>query len=195
MPRPCFIQGAGRPSQGFTIIELMVVVILVGIVAAMSYSGWTRVMWRVKAFGAADEFRGALLQARSDAVVRKRHSGVFFDLAGQRYLRFVDSSAFDEHDGRFSPSERVLQAWTALPRHLQLYSLQSSIGAPVVLRPCGGSLVAIPDSPQMGAYSIVFTPEGRSMATLHVEFGVEGYPNDTFRIDVLPPTGLVTLEH
>ena len=75
---------------GFSMIELAIVVVLVGIVSAMAVTGWNRLTWHVRALGAAQEFRDAVLLARSDAVTRKRHSGILIDPDGMRYLRFLN---------------------------------------------------------------------------------------------------------
>lgn len=194
MPRPCYPHGAGRPHPGFTIIEVLIVVVLIGIVSGMAYGGWKRVMWRVHALGAVDEFRGALMLARSDATTRQRFSGVLLDLPGRRYLRFVDSTAGDVHDGRYSVGERIIQDWTELPRHMTVFSLVSSLAAPPTVRTCGVAATSTPATPQVAFYSLVFTPEGRSMATFSVRFGIESFPGDTLGIDILPATGLVLLE-
>jgi len=169
-------------------------VVLIGIVSGMAYGGWKRVMWRIQSLGAVDDFRGTLMLARSDAVARQRFSGVLLDLPGRRYLRFVDSTAGDVHDGRYSTGERVLQDWSALPNHMTVFSLVSSLAAPPTVRSCGTTATATPATPQVALYSLVFTPEGRSMATFSVRFGIESYPGDTLGIDILPATGLVLLE-
>lgn len=194
MPRPCSTHGAGRPHPGFTIIEVLIVVVLIGIVSAMAYGGWKRVMWRVHALGAVDEFRGALMLARSDATTRQRFSGVLLDLPGRRYLRFVDSTTGDVHDGRYSVGERVIQSWTELPQHMVVYTMNSSLAAPPTVRSCGVAAVSTPATPQAALYSLVFTPEGRSMATFRVRFGIESRPGDTLGLDILPATGLVLME-
>lgn len=172
-------------------IELLIVLVMVGILSAMAITGWKRLMWHVQALGAAQEFRDAIALARSDAITKKRHSGILIDPAGMRYLRFVDSATTN---GRFDSGEVVLQEWASFPPaliiHLPLLSNWSPDPIPVS---CDPSAPALDYSSQVGIYSMVFKPDGRSWATLDVKLGVRTFPADTFHISVLPPTGLVQL--
>jgi type II secretory pathway pseudopilin PulG len=176
-------------------VEMIVVLVLVSILAGMGMMGWKRLMWRVQAYGATDELRNALLLARSDAVTRKRHSGILIDRDSLRYLRFVDSSPTGASDGRYTAGETILQPWTPLPKRMIVYSMISSITPDPTPRPCGTRPSSGATSSQTGRYSIVFKPDGRSWAPLLAKLGVSSFPSDTFRILVLPPTGLVQMEN
>jgi Tfp pilus assembly protein FimT len=173
---------------------MLVVLALVSILAGVGILGWKRLMWRIQAYGATDALRNAILLARSDAVTRKRHSGILIDRDSLRYLRFVDSSASGAADGRYTAGERLLQPWTPLPRKMLVHSMRSSISPAPTPRPCG-KVASAAGSAQAGRYSVVFRPDGRSWATFEASFGVSSFPADTFRILVLPPTGLVQLEN
>lgn len=176
-------------------IEMLVVVVLIGILSGMGMLGWNRLMWRLQAYGSTDEVRNALLLARSDAVTRKRHSGILIDRDSLRYLRFVDSSSTGAHDGRYNAGEEILQPWTPLPRRMVVYSINASISPDPTPRPCGTRVRPGAASGQSGRYSIVFRPDGRSWAPLDARLGVSSFPSDTFRIQVLPATGMVQLEN
>lgn len=194
MPHPCPRHGSRRQYPGFTLIEVLVVVSLIGILASMSFGGWKRVMWRVRSIGAADALTKALMLARSDARTSQCNSGVFFDPPNMRYLRFVDSAGDDERDGQYTVGERILQDWTQLPPKMVVYSVSSSITPEIPLRPCGGSASPVSSIVQSGTFSVVFKPNGQSMGTFSAKLGIESFPNDTFHIEILPPTGLVSLE-
>jgi len=181
--------------RAYTMIEMIVVLVLVSILAGMGTLGWKRVMWRVQAYGATDALRNALLLARSDAVTRKHHSGILIDRDSLRYLRFVDSSSTGASDGRYTAGEIILQPWTPLPKRMVIYSMNSGITPDPTPRPCGTRRSTTATSTQTGRYSIVFKPDGRSWATLQAKLGVSSFPSDTFRIIVLPPTGMVQLEN
>jgi Tfp pilus assembly protein FimT len=176
-------------------IEMIVVLALVSTLAGMGILGWKRLMWRVQAYGATDALRNALLLARSDAVTRKRHSGILIDRDSLRYLRFVDSSSSGAADGRYASGERLLQGWTPLPGKMVVHDMVSSITSAPTPRPCGTLAAKSAGAAQTGRYSVVFRPDGRSWATLAAKLGVSSFPADTFRILVLPPTGMVQLEN
>jgi prepilin-type N-terminal cleavage/methylation domain-containing protein len=182
-----------RPAKrgGFTMIEMLIVLVMVGILSAMAITGWKRLMWHVQAQGAAQEFRDAIALARSDAVTKKRNSGILIDPAGMRYLRFVDSNTTN---GRYDIGESVLQGWTSFPSsliiHLPVLSAWSPDPIPLS---CDPSASPLDYSTQVGNVAVVFKPDGRSWATLQVKLGVRTFPSDTFHIGVLPPTGLVQL--
>ena len=186
---------SSRSRRAYTLIEMIVVLVLVSILVGTGAMGWKRLMWRVQAYGATDAFRNALLLARSDAVTRKHHSGILIDRDSLRYLRFVDSSSTGAHDGRYNAGERVLQPWTSLPKRMIVLSMSSSITPDPAPRVCGTRSKSTTTSTQAGRYSIVFKPDGRSWATLHAELGISSFPSDTFRILVLPPTGMVQMEN
>jgi prepilin-type N-terminal cleavage/methylation domain-containing protein len=175
---------------GFTMIELVIVLVMVGILSAMAITGWNRLMWHVQALGAAQEFRDALLLARSDAVTKKRNSGILIDPAGMRYKRFVHANTAN---GGYDSTDTVLQDWVSFPSSLIIDSIASSWSPDPVPEPCDASAPPLDYSSQIGTYAVVFKPDGRSWATLDVKLGVRTFPADTFFISVLPPTGLVQL--
>jgi len=63
----------GRRQRGFTIIELMVVIALMGILLAMALPSFDGIMQRYRVSAAADELANALQFARADAI-RSRYT-------------------------------------------------------------------------------------------------------------------------
>ena len=188
--------GIGRARRGFTLIEMIVVIVIVGILSVLAYSGWGRVMYMVQAKGAADEVRNAILLARADAMTRRHYSGVVLDTAGHRYLRFVDSTLGDLHNGDYDQGETVLQNWTPLPSHLVFQSASSSTTSDPVPRVCRSAAAPTTTIPSTGStYPIVFRPDGRSVQAFTTKFFATSFPDDIFSVDVLPATGLVTVRH
>jgi Tfp pilus assembly protein FimT len=177
-------------------MELMVVLVIVGILSVLAAGGWKRIQWRVQVLGAADEFRNALLLARSDATARQRNSGIVFDPANLRYLRFVDSLPSDgSSNGRYDSGETVLQGWQPFPAHMVIDKVTSTVSSDPLPRPCNSTATTPTTTSQTSLYSVVFRPDGRCWADFYAKFEISTFPNDTFVVTVLPPTGLVTLEH
>lgn len=174
-------------------LEMLVVLVIVGILSAMAITGWHRLMWHAQALGAAHEFRDAILLARSDAITKKRHSGIYIDPAGLRYLRFIDADASDQPDGHYDSTDTVLQNWASFPSALIVRSPESNMSPDPRPRSCDASQAPLDSSAQVGFYSLVFKPDGRSWATFDVDLGVRSFPDDTFHIKVIPATGLVQL--
>ncbi|MCB9497604.1 MAG: prepilin-type N-terminal cleavage/methylation domain-containing protein [Fibrobacteria bacterium] len=183
--------------HGFTFVEVMVVVALIGILAAITGPKWSNFISRSLARGAVNDLRGALLTARSDALTRKRFSGIVLDFSGHRFLRFVDSSGVSgtTRNCRFDNGERILQDWQELPSRLLFHQQASSMSPEPPLRSCDNQAGGTVGTAQSGSYAIVFRPDGSSCATLAVKMGARGNPNDTFRLAVFPATGMVTVEN
>jgi len=185
-----------RRSAGFTLIEMMVVVLIVGIVAGLSIPTWNKFTAKMKVSGAVRDMRSAIFVARSDAITRKRYSGILLDFSNRRYERFVDSSATASttNDCHYQAGEKILQAWTSMPPQVVFYDAASSLSGKPALHNCDASAGALSDTAQVGTYALVFMPDGRSCATLSAKMGLAAMPKDTLRLTVFPATGLVTLE-
>lgn len=98
-------------SGGFTLLEFMVVLAIVGILSGMGVVTWNKFLSRMKTTAEINELRDAIHQARSDAITRKRYSGILIDFSARRYSLFLDSSATASttRNGRYESGETILR--------------------------------------------------------------------------------------
>lgn len=188
---PGFSTRPGR-LNGFTLMEMLVVIVIVSLVAAVAFTGWSGLIARLQSHGVASQVRDALVSARMDAQTRNRNTGVLLDPAGFRFLVFVDSSAAGPN-GRYDASDVVLHSWSSFSSKATFVSLNSSISPDPIPRTCNAAAAAPSSVTQSGTYSVVFRPDGRSWAAFQAKL-VPPKSTDTFVLGVLPSTGLVTLE-
>jgi len=180
--------------RGFTLVETMIVLVLVGILTGLAAVGWQRFTWQIKVRGAMDDLRGAIQLARSDAMTKRHNSGILIDVDGLRYLRFIDSSASGNADGLYNAGESVIQNWTSLPQTMFFYgSPASSISPTPPIRKCDQPATTSTGAAQTGMYSIVFRSDGSSWASFDAQIGVQSF-TDKFHLFVLPSTGWIALE-
>lgn len=177
---------APGPQQGFTILEMMVVLVMVGLCASMAAASFGRVMKRSQARSSVDELLVVLHRARSDASTRMRHEGVvvapdesvsFRDASGTvrkgiRFAVFVDAEALGT-PGTFDPQDTILAPWVSMGRTFSYSTSSSGLSA--------------------GVASVVFHTDGSSDNDLSMVLGISDF-QDTFRLSLLPATGLATLE-
>jgi prepilin-type N-terminal cleavage/methylation domain-containing protein len=180
-----------RNKPGFTMIEMIVVVVVVGLLAGMGSSVWKKTTAKMRAQGDFDGMHKSLLLAKSDAMSKKHHSGILIDVANKKYLRFVDSSiATGVQDGQYTSGESILQNWTPLSSGFTFFSVSSSLSPLPSVRKCG-TASSSPTTTQSGLYSIVFRPDGTSWSSLTLIAGVASIPGDTTRLFVIQSSGLV----
>lgn len=74
-----------EPHAGFTLIEMIVVLTILGLMTALIVSNRTGVSPAVQARAAAQAISGALRSARSEAVMSNRSVAFALDLAGRSY--------------------------------------------------------------------------------------------------------------
>lgn len=82
-----------RNRQGFTMIEMMIVIVVIGIMAAMAAPSFLNWIPKMKLKNDAREKVNYLRQARSRAIAENSQYGVFFDLYGNRMHFFKDTDS------------------------------------------------------------------------------------------------------
>ncbi len=179
------IRSPGKNSKGFTLLELLVVVAMIGIASGFAVSGWGKIQNRSKARASIERIVLALHQSRSESVSRNRRIGVYaaedtsvtFFASGQtrvgyRFLRFADSDSGVV--GLYDPTDSLLQPWAPLEGKVFTYSISSS----------GSSA---------GGVSLLFHADGSCEHDLSAKLGIADF-QDTFHLSLLPATGLAILE-
>lgn len=177
-------------------VELLVVIAIIGILSGILGVTWNKFSDKMRVTTAIRDLRSSVIVARSDAMTRKRYSGIVIDFSGRKFMRFVDSSATaaTTRNCRYEIGETILQTWMSLPPQVQVFQSASSISPDPPIRKCDVASSAVVAAAQTGAYAVVFRPDGSSCAALSAKIGITGFPSDTFRLTVQPPAGLVTLE-
>ncbi len=82
-----------RSKRGFTLVELMTTVVLVGIVASMAVPRFQKTFERMHFRNANKNIISTLRLARSKAVSEKTAHGVFFDSQGKIITLFKDTDS------------------------------------------------------------------------------------------------------
>ena len=98
-------------KKGFTLVEVVVVVAILGIIAAIGTTGVLRSLPAMRLKSAARDIFSASMQAKAEAVRRGENVTILFDTANNTWLMFLDS----DNDEVADAGETVLLAATPLP--------------------------------------------------------------------------------
>jgi len=91
----------GRPDRGFTMIEILIVIAIIGIIAAVALPNIGQYIRNYKIRGAAQQVAGELQSARSKAIMSNTNEGVSFVAVDADSYRFVQEDlALDVAAGR-----------------------------------------------------------------------------------------------
>jgi len=90
-----------RPDRGFTMIEILIVIAIIGIIAAVALPNIGQYIRNYKIRGAAQQVAGELQSARSKAIMSNTNEGVSFVAVDADSYRFVQEDlALDVAAGR-----------------------------------------------------------------------------------------------
>ncbi|MFH2035424.1 MAG: GspH/FimT family pseudopilin [Candidatus Zixiibacteriota bacterium] len=123
-----------KSKTGFTLIELMVTVVIIGIVSAMAAPSMERSIQQFKFKSSTKEMLSTLRKARSNAIAEKNPYGVYFNYETQEIIAFRDDanpSSFTYDDG----ADSVISVDTVLGDYSYLWA--SFTNSAVVFQPNG----------------------------------------------------------
>ncbi len=124
-----------RNSRGITLVELMTIVVLIGIIAAMAMPEFGATMSRLKFRNSARQMLSKLRLARSNAISNKQQFGVHFDQSTRTMTVFQDNinpAAF-----RFETGDSAVSVDTLPEDFVAIYPAFG--GSDVVYRPNGSA--------------------------------------------------------
>ena len=78
-------------KAGFTLVELMVTVCIIGLIAVLSIPGFTRFRQSWKLNGDADQFASTIRTARAAAVMKNINAIFTFDMDNSTFFYFEDN--------------------------------------------------------------------------------------------------------
>jgi general secretion pathway protein H len=121
------------PAKGFTLFEVMIVLVLMALIAAVSAPLLSKGLGRAEAKGSAQDVAAALRRARSEAVVRNAEVVLTVDV-NQRSLRI------DGVETRSLPAKLQIELFTAQTEqisadsgNIRFFPDGSSTGGEIVL--------------------------------------------------------------
>ena len=90
----------GRQRHGFTLLEVMLAIVIVGILAAAAKPSMTRIIHSLRLRSGTTQLKKTLMTAKVRAVADPNvHCGVHFDTTTQKTKIFFDNGAtFDSYD-------------------------------------------------------------------------------------------------
>jgi len=107
-----------KKTKGFTLTELMIVILILGLIAVFSVPGYHRFMQTWKLNGEVQEFASMLRTARSAAVMKNIPVVFNFDMANNTYSYFEDNDGDGAHDtGEYRSEVRELVPGVVITAH------------------------------------------------------------------------------
>lgn len=154
-----------RNSKGVSLMEMMIILVVIGVMAAMAVPHWFAAMPRLRTQSAARDVVSALRFARSEAIARKEPFGVSFNTSDNFYSTFINRDA--PGTPSLTPGDSVLDT--------------TCVGVEVNLA-----------SSTFPTAAVVFQPDGSASASGVVNL-VAGDSSVFFVVDVLASTGRIRL--
>jgi type II secretory pathway pseudopilin PulG len=155
-----------RPAGGFTMLEMMIIVVIIGIVAAMAAPTFFSSGPRLKARTEARNVLNFTRLARSNSISNGTQYGVYVDSANRRYLLFKDTN--NPAAMSYEISDQVISGPVPLPADVTFGS-------------------------SFANGTVVFLSTGRASQSGNYTFGIQG-GGILYTVSVLASTGRSKLQ-
>jgi type II secretion system protein H len=164
-------RATSRSTGGFTLIELMIVVILMGLVGAVAMISWQALIPNQELNTAVRNLSEVLYGSRNDAIARNREFRIYYDLDAEEYRV---RTPFRPDGGGFALSDEEPHLWIS-----ETDLTQSGVSL---------DEITIDDRKYTsGTVYVIFDPLGN--ASNHTIVLTQELFRRSFTIEVLPLTG------
>lgn len=80
-----------KKNRGFTLAEMMIVILIIGLISALALPGYSRFLQSWKLNGEAEQFAATLRTARSAAIMKNLNAVFTFNVNNRTFLYFEDN--------------------------------------------------------------------------------------------------------
>lgn len=145
-------QKGGMRCAGFTMIEMMIIIVIIGIIAAMAGPSFFNAIPKLKARAEARNVLNFVRLARSKAVSDGAQYGVYIDINNRQYILFKDT--INPAQVMYNVGDSVVVGPETIDSDVVLAS-SSFTGNTVIFLPTGGAS-------QSGSFTLDNTDGGSS---------------------------------